>query len=756
MPDSISRPEPLAEAALRAGSVAAREPLARAAGAASTRELITAARAGALPPAVDGWLAGELARVIALQDLRSGDPSDALAILGALPDPAPAHTGLRAQLTFARGEKPALAGVPDAVRDALDVDLDPPDWLARFTALLPPPTLWIGEGDGPRFDRIRSGFAQRVGDPSRITTIVTTYRPGDGLLAAVRSLAAQTWTNHEILIVDDGSPYEFDPVLVRAAALDPRVRIVRMPANAGTYVARNAGLNVASGEYVTFADSDDWSHPVRLETQVAPLQSDPAVFSTTSNALRVTENLRVSRVGVDRLRSYNISSLMFRREPALRRVGWFDPIRKGADAEYVERARAVFGRAATRHLDGPPLALVRVSPDSLSAPDYRPGWMHPARRSYRSAFQTWHRRVAAGTASPHQTRGFAAPRRLRGTGGRPESYDVILAGDWTTAGGAAAAGIGQLRALAVRGLRVALLHLDTLSHLRAGLPNLDPEAQELINTGQLQQVELCDEVRARLVIARHPAVLRHAPDETSRLRAERVVIEATAAMPAAGKQARRLFGVDPLWAPAGPDGRQLLSATPGGLALAPVDLPGSVDAAAWRMDRRGPRTDRPVLGRHCVGGRHEWRRLREELPDSARVDVRLLDGTGAAQRAFGRFGPPRSWLVYSPADVSLRNFLYQVDFYLPLPDQTSATDAEPTVLAALAAGCVVLLPYRYAPTFGDAAVYCGTDEVTDTVRMLHSRRNALREQSERGREFVRGRHGHEEYAERVAELAIGN
>jgi hypothetical protein len=749
-------PDPLAVAALRAGSVAAREPLARAAGAASARELIAAARAGELPERIDPWLTGELARVVALQNLRPADRADALALLAAVPGTA--HRGLHAQLALATGDRARAAhlldGVAEPVRTALRLDLGGADWLTRFNALMPQPGLWIAEGPGPRFDRIVSGIAQRIGAAGRITTIVTSYRPGAGLLTAVRSLVAQTWTNHEILVVDDGSPADYDRVLGHAAALDPRVRIIRLPRNAGTYLARNAGLDAATGDYVTFQDSDDWSHPLRLERQVAPLRADPAIFSSTSTGIRVSPDLQVSRVGFAEIRSYNISSLMVRRDLALHRLGHFDPIRKGADAEYVERARAVFGRSATVHLDGEPLALIRLSAESESSADYRPGWMHPARRSYRSAFQAWHRHVAAGTSAPTEVRAFAAPRRLRGAA-TPETYDVVLAGDWTTAGGAATAGTGQLTALAARGLRVALLHLDVPARLRHNLPNLDTAAQNLINAGVLEQVELCDDVRARLVIARTPVVLHQAPDSPSRIRAERVVIETTAASPAAARAARRLFGVDPLWAPTGPDGRQQLAATPGGLALAAVDLPGTVDADAWRLDRRGPRTDRPVVGRQCAGGREEWRRLRDELPDSARIDVRLLDGTGAARRAFGRFGPPRSWLVYTTGDVSLRNFLYQVDFYLLLPAAQASTDADPTVLAALAAGCVVLLPYRFAATFGDAAVYCSPEEVPDTVRTLHSRRTALRDQSELGRAFVRERHGHALYADRVATLAAG-
>ena len=106
----------------------------------------------------------------------------------------------------------------------------------------------------------------------------------------------------------------------------------------------------------------------------------------------------------------------------------------------------------------------------------------------------------------------------------------------------------------------------------------------------------------------------------------------------------------------------------------------------------------------------------------------------------------------SAADVSLRSFLCQVDFYLAAPDDRAGTDADSTVLAALAAGCVTVLPSRYAGTYGQAAVYCAPHEVAGTVRALHARPAELAEQSERGRAFVRRHHGHEAYAERVAVL----
>ncbi|MGX6604149.1 glycosyltransferase family 2 protein [Micromonosporaceae bacterium Da 78-11] len=765
-----SGPHPLAVAALQARSIAARGPLARAAGAASVQEMLAAAHRGTGLAGLDPWTAGELARVLALQDLRPDDQTDALVVLGWLRRHdvlADDHQGLHAQLAFAAGDRTLtaelLAGGPriaGTIRTALELDLGNPHaggsgegWAAGFAHLLPAPGVRVEDGPGDPIDRLTTGPAQRTGHARRITTVVTAYRPDRSLLTAIRSLVAQTWTNHEILIVDDGSPGEFDRTLKAAAALDPRIRLIRMVTNGGTYVARNAGLDAATGDFVTFQDSDDWSHPLRLERQVAPLLADEAVFSTTSVGMRVTPDLLVSRPGVPETRSYNLSSLMIRRAAALNRVGYLDVVRKGADAEYVERARAVFGRAATQHLGGAPLALIRLSTGSLSSADYRTGWMHPARRSYLSAFQAWHRRVAAGTAPAQLARSFAAPRRIRGeTGAR--AYDVVLAGDWTTAGGAGTAGVGQLRALAARGLRAALLQLDVLTHLRAGPANLDPAVQDLINSGDLAQVEITDDVRARLVVVRGAQALQHALDLAGGVRAQRVVIEASAISGSAAAAARRLFGRTPLWAPAGPDGRRLLTTSDASKdVLTVVDLPGTLDAAQWRLDRRGPRTDRPVIGRHCRGGRAEWRRLRDELPETPRMDVRLLDGAGSAARAFGRFGIPQSWLVYGPAEVSLRSFLYQVDFYLHLPNADAPADPDPDVLAALAAGCVVVLPHQYAATFGDAAVYCTPPQVLDTVRQLHGDRTALREQSARGPEFVRRHHGHELYAERIARLA---
>ena len=538
-------------------------------------------------------------------------------------------------------------------------------------------------------------YVQRVGDAERVTSVVTAYAPGPELLASIRSLAAQSWTNHEILLVDDGSPHGHDDVLRAATKLDPRVRLLRRPAHEGRYVARNAAMDRATGAYVSFQEADSWSHPRRLERQVAALRADPAAGGVTCPALLTGADLTIVR-----------GPLLIRRTTER-----FDRVRHAGEDEFLDRLGSVV------HLDGESLAvLLRRDGDRMEA----------ARHAYRSAYRAWHRR----SAGPPPVK----PWPLLDRRGR-RACDVLMVADWTRED----AGLGQLRALKNRGLRVMVLHMG-------GQDDLDARTQEAINDGEADLVDRTDDVRARLVVVRDPRILDNA--RTSGIRATRVVLEATDAPQEGAAAARSLFGADPLWAPSGPHSRAAL----GDLKTTELDVPHTVDADRWRVDRRDIPASRPVVGRQCAGGRHEWHRLRAELPEHPMLDVRLRDGAGTARQAFGYYGPPTSWLVYAAAEVSARAFLQQVDFYPALPAARTPADAEPGVLAALAAGCVVVLPHRYEPAYGDAAVYSTVEALADTVRTLHGRRGRVAEQRDRADEFVRRVHGHDTYADRISAL----
>jgi glycosyltransferase involved in cell wall biosynthesis len=101
--------------------------------------------------------------------------------------------------------------------------------------------------------------AQRDTPPPAVSVIVPVYATAPYVAEALDSILAQTFTDYEILVVNDGSPDTelLETVLQRYAG---RIRYLRQE-NAGVSVARNTALAAARGRYVAMLDSDDTWHP---------------------------------------------------------------------------------------------------------------------------------------------------------------------------------------------------------------------------------------------------------------------------------------------------------------------------------------------------------------------------------------------------------------------------------------------------------------------------------------------------------------
>lgn len=97
-----------------------------------------------------------------------------------------------------------------------------------------------------------------------ISVIVPVYNTEKYLRRCVDSILAQTYTDFELLLVDDGSTDGSGAICDEYAALDPRVRVFHKP-NGGVSSARNFGLDHARGQWITFADSDDKMCEAHLE-----------------------------------------------------------------------------------------------------------------------------------------------------------------------------------------------------------------------------------------------------------------------------------------------------------------------------------------------------------------------------------------------------------------------------------------------------------------------------------------------------------
>ena len=187
------------------------------------------------------------------------------------------------------------------------------------------------------------------------------------------SLAAQSFSDFEVIVVDDGST-DATCALVDGWA-DPRVRLVRMPVNGGPVLARNRGVAEARGQYIAALDHDDLCHPERFARQVAYLAANPSVVLVGSAAAVLTDGVvrraRQARVTSPALTDWLTgienplvwSSVMMRGDAARRLDPFMQPARVYAeDFDLYQRIRA-FGTIA--RLDTV-LVQYRVHPGGVS------------------------------------------------------------------------------------------------------------------------------------------------------------------------------------------------------------------------------------------------------------------------------------------------------------------------------------------------------------------------------------------------------
>ena len=130
-----------------------------------------------------------------------------------------------------------------------------------------------------------------------ISIIVPIYKVEPYIRKCIESIICQTYTQLEIILVDDGSPDNCGAICDEYARKDSRIRVIHKE-NGGLSDARNAGLDICTGEYIGFVDSDDWIEPQMYEKLLHLLQEFDTDIAFGGVADDVAQNGTVTTIKV--------------------------------------------------------------------------------------------------------------------------------------------------------------------------------------------------------------------------------------------------------------------------------------------------------------------------------------------------------------------------------------------------------------------------------------------------------------------------
>ncbi|MBJ6727098.1 glycosyltransferase family 2 protein [Geomesophilobacter sediminis] len=164
-----------------------------------------------------------------------------------------------------------------------------------------------------------------------VSVIIPTHNRADLITEAIDSVLAQTYTDYEIIVVDDGSTDQTAEALGRYG--DSVLYLYQ--SQMGPSAARNAGIKRAKGDLIAFLDSDDMWLPEKLSAQVAAMEANPSVglvatgYATISAGEakkdeQVLSGAEVSEVRSCHYKNYFATSTVMVRADCLKKVGRFD------------------------------------------------------------------------------------------------------------------------------------------------------------------------------------------------------------------------------------------------------------------------------------------------------------------------------------------------------------------------------------------------------------------------------------------------
>lgn len=248
----------------------------------------------------------------------------------------------------------------------------------------------------------------------KVSVIVPVFNAENTIKTALDSLLKQSWSNIEIIVIDDCSTDNTLKVLEEYSE-ESNLFVYQNDENKGAYPTRNKGLVLATGDLVTVMDADDWAHPEKIEQQALPFLFKRKIKATVSHWVRCTKDLAFTKMRIDGSWIYrNVSSLMVERS-VFEDIGIWDELRAGADTEFYYRIIANFGQDSVHEvLPDVPLSFGRVVDTSLtqSSATHLVTQFGGARQEHLAFAQTWHKNASIPIKFDIEKRPFPVPDEL--------------------------------------------------------------------------------------------------------------------------------------------------------------------------------------------------------------------------------------------------------------------------------------------------------------------------------------------------------
>lgn len=138
---------------------------------------------------------------------------------------------------------------------------------------------------------------EQVSKKKKVSIIVPIYKSEAFLPRLIESMQGQTYSNLEIILVDDESPDNSGIICDEYAAIDERIKVIHKK-NGGCSEARNSGLELVTGDYLTFIDGDDWMEPDCIEYFVSLMENNDCQMAMSDNLMKESTPKQIDKDSV--------------------------------------------------------------------------------------------------------------------------------------------------------------------------------------------------------------------------------------------------------------------------------------------------------------------------------------------------------------------------------------------------------------------------------------------------------------------------